>query len=205
MVDRHHRLRALLDWTPRFGMGLRDCGTSSQRSPGGADLSGREGWLASWMVGATGHGNQLPGSSDLDDDPYRSLVWKLKKEGLIKPQPSFRITNSAGGPGCAAGLCLPSVPGVWNQPWRQPAAWCALLLPQAWPVGAEQRPLISDAGADRSGADPTLDLAGQLRVGSSSPPARSRTSPWCDPCHRRCRRCREDPSPGASGHAHLPD
>ena len=26
---------------------------------------------------------------DLDDDPYRSLIWKLKKEGLITPQPQI--------------------------------------------------------------------------------------------------------------------
>jgi hypothetical protein len=25
--------------------------------------------------------------ADLQDDPYRSLVWKLKKEGRIEPAP----------------------------------------------------------------------------------------------------------------------
>jgi len=33
------------------------------------------------------HPSELPSSLlTLEDDPYRSLVWKLKQEGLIKPQ-----------------------------------------------------------------------------------------------------------------------
>ena len=49
----------------------------------------QQGWL--YLYDGRGQGprasEELPTSlMDLDDDPYRSLVWKLKKEGAIKPQ-----------------------------------------------------------------------------------------------------------------------
>lgn len=90
MVDRHHRLRALLEIDPHA------------TTPGyliadqvGNDLDAvlaflqLQGWL--YLYDGRGCGpreaGDLPDSLlDLEDDPYRSLVWKLKKEGLIKPQ-----------------------------------------------------------------------------------------------------------------------
>ncbi len=49
-----------------------------------------QGWL--YLYDGRGIGprpaEQLPTSLlRLEDDPYRSLVWKLKQEGWIKPQP----------------------------------------------------------------------------------------------------------------------
>ena len=90
MVDRHHRLRALLEIDPyattpgyliadQVGNGLDAVLAFLQR----------QGWL--YLYDGRGCGpreaGDLPQSLlDLEDDPYRSLVWKLKKEGLIKPQ-----------------------------------------------------------------------------------------------------------------------
>ena len=44
----------------------------------------------------------------LQDDPYRSLVWKLKKERAIKPQPLIPYHEFRWGAGCAAVHCPPS-------------------------------------------------------------------------------------------------
>ena len=93
MVDRHHRLRALLGLNP----GATTWGYLIEELPDSSDddvlkfLQNR-GWL--YLIDGRGNGphpaRELPTSlMDLDDDPYRSLVWKLKKEGLIKPQPQI--------------------------------------------------------------------------------------------------------------------
>jgi hypothetical protein len=68
MVDRHHRLRPLMVL---------------------AELQ-RRGWL--YLFDGRGQGplatTALPASlHQLQDDPYRSLVWKLKKEDHIAPAP----------------------------------------------------------------------------------------------------------------------
>ena len=90
MVDRHHRLRALLEMDPEvttYGYVIADL-DSERRDEALAALQQR-GWL--YLHDGRGNGPrqpaQLPHSLlGLEDDPYRSLVWKLKKEGLIKPQ-----------------------------------------------------------------------------------------------------------------------
>ena len=65
-----------------------------------------QGWLYLYDGRGNGRaGRQLPTSLlGLDDDPYRSLVWKLKQEvdqaSALIPYQSF-----VGVPGCAAGPC----------------------------------------------------------------------------------------------------
>ncbi|MCP9774321.1 ParB-like protein [Cyanobium sp. WAJ14-Wanaka] len=91
MVDRHHRLRALFELQPEataFGyVALQlDC---SDRQQVLAELNSR-GWL--YLYDGRGLGPLDPAAlppqlSGLQDDPYRSLVWKLKKEKLIDPAP----------------------------------------------------------------------------------------------------------------------
>ena len=51
----------------------------------------RRGWL--YLLDGDGNGPYPPGRLprslvELQDDPYRSLVWKLKQEGLIRPRPA---------------------------------------------------------------------------------------------------------------------
>ena len=91
MVDRHHRLRALLEMEPNttaFGYVALELSTRD-RSEVLAELE-RRGWL--YLYDGRGLG-PLPASAlplqltGLQDDPYRSLVWKLKKEGVIEPAP----------------------------------------------------------------------------------------------------------------------
>ena len=90
MVDRHHRLRALLEMDRKvttYGYVIAEI-TSDQRDASLMALHER-GWL--YLYDGRGNGpwepSKLPLSLlELQDDPYRSLVWKLKKEGLIKPQ-----------------------------------------------------------------------------------------------------------------------
>ena len=90
MVDRHHRLRALLEMDPdvtTYGYVIAELDSDSRDTALQA-LQGR-GWL--YLHDGRGNGpwepTTLPQSLlGLEDDPYRSLVWKLKKEGLIKPQ-----------------------------------------------------------------------------------------------------------------------
>ena len=91
MVDRHHRLRALLEMdktAETYGYVIDDVNTS--------DLSEvlrflqKQGWLYLYNGRGIGPKNPelLPSSLlGMEDDPYRSLVWKLKKEGAIAPQP----------------------------------------------------------------------------------------------------------------------
>ena len=91
MVDRHHRLRALLELDP---MAVA-CGYEVLRMDVEDDSSvlaelKRRGWL--YLHDGRGHGPHPPSAlpsqlSGLQDDPYRSLVWKLKKEGRIRPAP----------------------------------------------------------------------------------------------------------------------
>lgn len=91
MVDRHHRLRALLEMDPSvttYGYVIEDVG-SSDRSEVLSHLQNR-GWL--YLFDGRGHGPHPPellpsNLLGLQDDPYRSLVWKLKKERAIQPQP----------------------------------------------------------------------------------------------------------------------
>ena len=90
MVDRHHRLRALLEMDPNvttYGYVIAEL-ESGSRDAALLALQDR-GWL--YLHDGRGNGpwepSKLPHSLlGLEDDPYRSLVWKLKKEGLIKPQ-----------------------------------------------------------------------------------------------------------------------
>jgi hypothetical protein len=91
MVDRHHRLRGLIEIEPAavaYGYVVLQHG-EAQRSAVLAELA-RRGWL--YLYDGRGLGPLPPtalpsGLSGLQDDPYRSLVWKLKKEGMIEPAP----------------------------------------------------------------------------------------------------------------------
>ena len=91
MIDRHHRLRALVEMAPDaeayayivLQLEVED------RQEVLAELQAR-GWL--YLHDGRGNGPLHPTSlpnhlADLQDDPYRSLVWKLKKERLIDPEP----------------------------------------------------------------------------------------------------------------------
>ncbi|MEB3353931.1 MAG: ParB-like protein [Cyanobacteriota bacterium] len=91
MVDRHHRLRALLELLPEataFGyvaLNLRSLDADAVL----AELHQR-GWL--YLYDGRGLGplapQALPNSLlGLQDDPYRSLVWKLKREGVVQAAP----------------------------------------------------------------------------------------------------------------------
>ncbi len=91
MIDRHHRLRALLELEPEavaFGYVVLEV-ASDARAVVLEELQ-RRGWL--YLHDGRGLG-PLPPSDlppnllGLQDDPYRSLVWKLKKEGVITAAP----------------------------------------------------------------------------------------------------------------------
>ena len=91
MVDRHHRLRGLVEIDPE----AEACGylvldlAIVERHEVLTDLLQR-GWLYLHDGRGLGplHPTALPRRLlDLQDDPYRSLVWKLKKEGQIEPAP----------------------------------------------------------------------------------------------------------------------
>jgi hypothetical protein len=91
MIDRHHRLRGLVEIDPNaiaFGYVVLDLGTATR--PRVLEELQRRGWL--YVYDGRGVGphppSALPGRlSDLLDDPYRSLVWKLKREKRIAAQP----------------------------------------------------------------------------------------------------------------------
>jgi hypothetical protein len=91
MVDRHHRLRALLELMPAataFGYLALELAASDPAAVL-AEL-GERGWL--YLYNGRGLGPQHPAALPtsllgLEDDPYRSLVWKLKREGVIKAAP----------------------------------------------------------------------------------------------------------------------
>ncbi len=91
MIDRHHRLRSLLEVDPNAtafcSVVLELKGASRGHC---LEELNRRGWL--YLLDAQGQGphppERLPSRLDaLEDDPYRSLVWKLKQEGLIRSQP----------------------------------------------------------------------------------------------------------------------
>jgi hypothetical protein len=91
MVDRHHRLRALVELDPEaMAVGYVALEVASDdRHVVLAELE-RRGWL--YLYDGRGLGPLTPAAlpthlADLQDDPYRSLVWKLKKEGRIEPAP----------------------------------------------------------------------------------------------------------------------
>jgi len=91
MVDRHHRLRGLVELDPdatAYGYVVLELAQAS-RPDVLAELH-RRGWL--YLYDGRGVG-PLPATAlptrlaDLLDDPYRSLVWKLKREKRIAAQP----------------------------------------------------------------------------------------------------------------------
>jgi hypothetical protein len=91
MVDRHHRLRALIAIQPQasaFGYVALQV-DSDDRAAVLAALHQR-GWL--YLYDGRGLGPLDPAVLPanllgLQDDPYRSLVWKLKKEKVIEAAP----------------------------------------------------------------------------------------------------------------------
>ncbi len=91
MVDRHHRLRALLEHdgaATAFGYVALQL-ESREREQALVELLDR-GWL--YLHDGRGQGPQPPQLLPrtllgLVDDPYRSLVWKLKQERVIAPAP----------------------------------------------------------------------------------------------------------------------
>jgi hypothetical protein len=91
MVDRHHRLRALLELVPEataFGYIALDLAHHDHEAVL-ADLQQR-GWL--YLHDGRGLGPLPPRALPpnllgLQDDPYRSLVWRLKREGVIQAAP----------------------------------------------------------------------------------------------------------------------
>ncbi|MEB3234496.1 MAG: ParB-like protein [Cyanobacteriota bacterium] len=91
MVDRHHRLRALVELQPTataFGYVALEV-ESDERSEVLTALH-RRGWLYLYDGRGLGPLNPAVLPADLrglQDDPYRSLVWKLKKEKVIAAAP----------------------------------------------------------------------------------------------------------------------
>ena len=91
MVDRHHRLRALLEMDPgltTYGYVIEDVASNDRRDV--RNHLQQRGWL--YLFDGRGNGPLPPEAMPttlmgLQDDPYRSLVWKLKKERAIQPQP----------------------------------------------------------------------------------------------------------------------
>ena len=91
MIDRHHRLRALLDLdqdATTYGYLIENCPAEDDLES--LRLLADRGWL--YLYNGRGHGPLLPQGLPksllkLEDDPYRSLAWKLKSEGLIRPEP----------------------------------------------------------------------------------------------------------------------
>ncbi len=91
MVDRHHRLRALIEIdASATAFGYVALELEEKGRPAILEQLRHRGWL--YLYDGRGHGplaaTALPERlAGLEDDPYRSLVWKLKKEGLIEPEP----------------------------------------------------------------------------------------------------------------------
>lgn len=91
MVDRHHRLRALLELDPQaVGFGYVALQLEVSERPLVLEQLHRRGWL--YLYDGRGLGplapTALPASlTGTQDDPYRSLVWKLKREGVIAAAP----------------------------------------------------------------------------------------------------------------------
>jgi hypothetical protein len=91
MVDRHHRLRGLLELEPdatAFGYVALQLARADPRLV--LQELQQRGWL--YLHDGRGQGpwppERLPLTLlGLEDDPYRSLVWKLKLEKVIAPAP----------------------------------------------------------------------------------------------------------------------
>ena len=91
MVDRHHRLRGLIEIDPdaeAYGYLVLDLAGLDRR--GVLEQLYQRGWL--YLYDGRGLGPLAPVALPehllgLQDDPYRSLVWKLKNERLIDPEP----------------------------------------------------------------------------------------------------------------------
>ena len=91
MVDRHHRLRALMELDPdatAFGYVVLEVPETDRH--GVLEQLHRRGWL--YLYDGRGLGplapTALPSSlTGTLDDPYRSLVWKLKREKVIAAAP----------------------------------------------------------------------------------------------------------------------
>ncbi|MCP9801226.1 ParB/Srx family N-terminal domain-containing protein [Synechococcus sp. RedBA-s] len=91
MIDRHHRLRALMEVdssaTAFCAVVLELVGASRAHC---LEELNRRGWL--YLRDGEDRGplppERLPiDLGGLEDDPFRSLVWKLRQEGLIRAQP----------------------------------------------------------------------------------------------------------------------
>ena len=91
MVDRHHRLRGLVEIDPHataFGYVVLELAAASR--PQVLEELHRRGWLYLYDgrgVGPLPHSALPHRLADLLDDPYRSLVWKLKREKRIAAEP----------------------------------------------------------------------------------------------------------------------
>ena len=91
MVDRHHRLRALMELDPEataFGYVVLQLHVAERHAV--LHELHQRGWLYLYDGRGLGplHPTALPTSlSGTQDDPYRSLVWKLKREGLVEAAP----------------------------------------------------------------------------------------------------------------------
>ena len=91
ILDRHHRLRALIELDQKaegYGYLIDIIDTSDNYQV--LKFLAKKGWL--YLYDSRGNGpkplNALPNNLlNMEDDPYRSLVWKLKKEGFVSPQP----------------------------------------------------------------------------------------------------------------------
>ena len=91
MVDRHHRLRGLLEVDPEataFGYVVLDVPVESPAAV--LQALGQRGWL--YLYDGRGLGPQPPSNLPANllgcqDDPFRSLVWKLKREDVIEAAP----------------------------------------------------------------------------------------------------------------------
>jgi hypothetical protein len=91
MVDRHHRLRGLMELDPAataFGYVVLQVEVQARHLVL-EELHSR-GWL--YLYDGRGLGPLSPAALPAQltgtlDDPYRSLVWKLKREGVVAPAP----------------------------------------------------------------------------------------------------------------------
>tara|TARA_Y100001968_G_C19451272_1_gene768830 strand:+ start:2723 stop:3388 length:666 start_codon:yes stop_codon:yes gene_type:complete len=91
MLDRHHRLRALVEIDKKaeaFGYIVAKINTNN--IPQVLNFLLNKGWL--YLYNCRGIGpisaQLLPNNLlRMKDDPFRSLVWKLKKDGYISSQP----------------------------------------------------------------------------------------------------------------------
>ncbi len=93
MLDRHHRLRALIEINEELmAYGYIVSQINTEKVQDSLDYLANKGWL--YLYDNRGVGPQsaqsLPISLlEMKDDPYRSLVWKLKRENLIVKNPSI--------------------------------------------------------------------------------------------------------------------